>query len=359
MPVVSVVMSVYNGEKYLAEAVESILAQTFTDFEFVIVDDGSKDKTAEILAGYAKRDSRVRVITQENTGRSEALNNGFKVSGAPLIARMDADDIALPKRFEEQCQFMREHTEVGLLGGQAERIAPDSRSLGPYCPLPTADADIRQGMLRLNMFIHPSVMMRRELAVKLGGFRKALPEAEDYDLFVRISEHAQVANLPNRLLRYRMHANQASVRAMGLQAQCCLAVKAAAALRKRGLPDPLEGATQFGPELLRRLGVTEEDERREELHFCANLVGILRNFDTEMALQLVDRAVSLRGSQTRYSSTAATALMEAASIWYRRGKLARALVYGGRALLAHPGTVGQHLRLAAARRAHAAAQVER
>jgi glycosyltransferase involved in cell wall biosynthesis len=141
-----VVMSVFNGEAYMAEAVESILAQTFGDFEFVIIDDGSTDATAAMLANYASRDERVRVFSQENIGRAESLNRGMQLAEAALIARMDADDVALPERFAKQIEFLRTRREIGLLGGTVEFITPEGRAIGvdraPRC-CDTVRFDIR------------------------------------------------------------------------------------------------------------------------------------------------------------------------------------------------------------------------
>ena len=178
MPAVSVVMSVYNGQEFLAEAVESVAGQTFSDFEFVIVDDGSTDATADILAEYAKRDRRVRVLRHENRGRPESLNRGIEAATAPLIARMDADDVSLRQRFEQQVEFMRARPDVVLLGGAAELITPERRTLRVYQP-PTEDTELRATLLRHNPFRHPALMLRREAVLGVGGYRKALLDADD------------------------------------------------------------------------------------------------------------------------------------------------------------------------------------
>lgn len=135
-PAISVVMSVYNGEAFLAEAVESILNQTLPDFEFVIINDGSNDKTAEILSDYAKRDPRVRVFPQENKGRAKSLNRGIDLARAPVIARMDADDIAFPSRFEQQLELLTAQPDIGLLGGAVELVTGNGGSLVCTDPLP-------------------------------------------------------------------------------------------------------------------------------------------------------------------------------------------------------------------------------
>ncbi|MBI5094602.1 MAG: glycosyltransferase family 2 protein [Candidatus Hydrogenedentes bacterium] len=110
-PAVSVVMSVYNGERYLAEAIESILGQTYRDFEFIIIDDGSTDESLKIVEGYASRDNRIRLVSRPNRGLAAALNDGIEIARAPIIARMDADDVSLPKRFEKQMLYMAQHPE--------------------------------------------------------------------------------------------------------------------------------------------------------------------------------------------------------------------------------------------------------
>lgn len=350
MPAISVVMSVYNGERYLAEAMDSILGQTFADFEFVIVDDGSKDSTAEILGAYARRDARVRVITQENTGRSEALNRGFAAAKAPLIARMDADDISLPQRLQQQVEFMRQHSEVGLLGGQCERITEGSRQRIPWLVFHTEDADIRAGLPRAYPVTHGTAVLRKDLVLRLGGFRKALPEAEDNDLFLRMAEHTRLANLAETVLLYRIHASQGSIRNMRLQVECGLAATAAAEMRMRGLPDPLAEISEVSPEFLVSLGITEEEIRRELLNRCRYLMESLQSADSDFALQVIDYCVGLCDASGADATTAADALMRAARICYRRRQFGRALGYMSCSVLTRPSVAGRHLRMAGRRR---------
>src|ERR1700719_2523166 len=196
-------MRALNGDAFLAEAVESILAQTVTDFEFIIIDDGSTDKTPEILSMYADRDARVRVFQQENRGRAESLNRGIELSRSRYIARMDADDIALPDRLNEQVNFLAHHPEVGLLGGAFELITGSGRLRTVRPPLD--DQHIRTLMLRFNPMCHPTVMMRKDLVLASGGYRKALLDADDYDLWLRIGERSRLANLDKVVLQYRLH----------------------------------------------------------------------------------------------------------------------------------------------------------
>ncbi len=185
-PTVSVVMSVFNGQAFLSEAIESILGQALREFEFLIIDDGSTDRTAEILAGYASRDARIRVLRHENKGRAESLNIGIEQAAGKYIARMDADDVAMPYRLAEQIEFMERHPEVGLLGGAVNLISAAGRVVKTAQP-PLEDTEIRSLMLRYNPMFHPTVVMRKEVALAAGGYRKALLDADDYDLWLRMS----------------------------------------------------------------------------------------------------------------------------------------------------------------------------
>ena len=254
-PIISVVMSVYNGQAFLAEAVESILGQTFRDFEFIVIDDGSTDRTEKILATYASRDGRLRVFRQENRGRTESLNIGIGLAEGTYIARMDADDVSLPHRLQLQVEFMERHPEVCLLSASYERINKQGRLLDRV-PVPLLDDEIRSMMLHKNAMCHPAVMMRKEVVIACGGYRKVFSESEDYDLWLRMSERSQLANLEEPVLQYRVHCKQASNVNLRHQMLCILAARTAAAFRKQGRPDPFSGVDQITPGLLRKLGAT-------------------------------------------------------------------------------------------------------
>lgn len=205
MPKVSVVMPVYNSETYLAEAIDSILTQTFTDFEFVIVDDGSTDSSSQIIASYASKDPRIHVhVMPQNSGIVAALNEGVRVSSAPLIARMDADDISLPSRFERQVAFFDQNT-VGLVGSNYIKSTENSRKTTHH---PTAPAEVARKLLYTCCIGHPTVMFSRDAFVQAGGYDPSYAGggAEDYDLWLRMSRNVQLANLPDNLLKYRRHS---------------------------------------------------------------------------------------------------------------------------------------------------------
>lgn len=203
MPDVTVLMAVYNGERHLRPAIESVLAQTHRNFEFLIVDDGSTDRTAEIVSSHG--DSRVRLVTMDrNVGLSTALNEGLRLAGAPLVARQDADDLSEPGRLERQLAVMAARPDVALLGSQAVAIAEDGTRTGTVrrCVAPSS---IRWFSVFDNPFIHTSVMFRTDVVRALGGFNAAYdPFSQDYDLWCRLMEEHEVANLPDKLVRYRV-----------------------------------------------------------------------------------------------------------------------------------------------------------
>ena len=210
-PAVSVLMPVYNAERYLAEAVGSILAQTFADFEFLIVDDGSTDGSLAILRRFEASDPRVRLVSRPNTGYVTALNEMLGMARGELLARMDADDVALPHRFARQVEFLRDHPEVDALGGAQEQIDARGRFLYIHRD-PVGHEEIQEqaliGRCPLN---HPSVMMRRHAVLDLGGYRTEMMPSEDLDLWLRMGERGRLANLPEVVTRYRIHDGSISV----------------------------------------------------------------------------------------------------------------------------------------------------
>lgn len=207
MPRLSVLMSVRNGESWVAESVESILCQTFGDLELIVVDDGSTDSTGAILDG--RRDPRVRVVHQPPAGLTCSLNRALRLATAPLVARMDADDVAHPERMARQVAFLDAHPEVGLLGTGCHEISPAGEVVRALVP-PIDDAAIRRALIRENPFIHASVMMRRGALEVAGGYDESLPVAQDYDLWLRMSRFTRMANLPEPLVRRRLTPGRVS-----------------------------------------------------------------------------------------------------------------------------------------------------
>jgi glycosyltransferase involved in cell wall biosynthesis len=205
-PNVSVLMSVYNGEKFLREAVDSILAQTYTDFEFVIINDGSKDSTAEILASYS--DPRLKILNIENLGLPAALNYGLEHCSADLVMRMDADDVAYPHRFAAQLADWEKAGQPDVFGSGADYIDEDGRDLWSFT-VPLDDASIKAAILLkggVMAIMHPTLLLRKEAVLACGAYDPYFKNGQDYDLWLRMTAHCRFGNSPQRLLRYRFQS---------------------------------------------------------------------------------------------------------------------------------------------------------
>jgi glycosyltransferase involved in cell wall biosynthesis len=208
-------MPIYNAEKYVTEALNSIVQQTFTDFELIIIDDGSTDRSSTIIQSYAKKDRRIIVHRQNNSGLIISLNRGCSLARGKYIARMDADDVSLPERFARQLDYLERHPHIGLLGTWIQDIGANGEP-GPVWPLPTTPAVIPWFLMFGNCIAHPSVMGRRELIQTLG-YRPEATHVEDYDLWIRLSAVSGVANLPDVLVRYRVLNQSVSSRNLAIQ----------------------------------------------------------------------------------------------------------------------------------------------
>jgi glycosyltransferase involved in cell wall biosynthesis len=205
-PRISVVMPVYNSEAYLAEALDSILAQSFISFEVLAIDDGSTDGSPDILRHYQKKDSRIVVISQENAGVAAACNAGISAARGEYIARMDADDVAWRDRFARQVAALDANPECVALGSAFRLVDPEGRIL-KVMNGPTEHSEIDFRLIRYQRLAicHPAVMLRADAMHKIGGYRSDFPAAEDIDLFLRLAEIGKLGNLPDILLDYRLH----------------------------------------------------------------------------------------------------------------------------------------------------------
>jgi hypothetical protein len=258
-PELSVVMCVYNGASHLESAVRSVLCQSFRDFELIVVDDGSTDETPVMLDRFSDEDSRVRVEHRPHAGHVPSLNFGCSIARGAYIARADADDIYLPYRFERQMSFLHANPNVMLLGSECELMAGDGRGTGAFIRTPSGPA-IRAALKEGNAFMHPTVVFRRDSFDKLGGYREAFLHAEDYDLWLRLAERYEVDNLPEVLVRYRIHAGQLSQ--TGTEDQACSALGAQTAARLRrshGTDEALVSSGQITREILLRFGVVARE----------------------------------------------------------------------------------------------------
>jgi glycosyltransferase involved in cell wall biosynthesis len=209
-PAISVIMSVYNAGRYLREAVESVLAQTFTDFEFLIVDDGSTDGSPRLLQEYERRDPRIRLTVRGNKGLTRTLNEALAVARGEFIARMDCDDVALPERFEAQREFLLSHPDVVCAGSYWQLVDAAGRLLTTIRP-PTEDAEMQRLLLRGHSPIcHPAAMFRRDAAARVGGYDETFTTAQDVDLWLRLGEVGKLSNVPRVLLKFRLHQSSVS-----------------------------------------------------------------------------------------------------------------------------------------------------
>jgi glycosyltransferase involved in cell wall biosynthesis len=231
-------MSVYNGKDFLRESIDSILDQTYTDFEFIIIDDGSTDGTAEVLDSY--KHPSIRVHAQKNQGLTKALNTAISLSRGEYLARQDADDVSKPERLGKQVTFLDGNEKVGLVGTYYNRIDLRGNILQDMKPLVRSD-ELKKRLESHNQFAHGSVMFRRRCIECVGIYREEFRVAQDYDLWLRISERFDVANLPEFLYQWRLNLSSQSVRSFDVQNDhASMASELAKERRSRGVDRLLE-----------------------------------------------------------------------------------------------------------------------
>jgi len=208
---VSVVMGVYNGEPFVGEAIESILNQTYTDFEFIVIDDGSTDSTWDTIQSYASRDKRVKAVKNEsNIGLTRSLNKGIAMAGGEYIARQDADDISMPERFARQVEYLDRHPDTAVVGTIVEVIDGEGKHRRKM-DLSISAESVRIELKERNPMVHGSVMMRKFDFENAGGYREFFRYTQDLDLWLRLSEKRNIANLPDRLYKLRQGGGSISV----------------------------------------------------------------------------------------------------------------------------------------------------
>lgn len=207
-PLVSVLMPVYNGEKYLAEAIDSILQQTYTHFELLVINDGSTDASEQIILSY--NDARIRYVQNEqNSGLIFTLNKGIDLAAGQYIARMDADDVCMPNRLALQVAFLEQNPQVGMCGASAYRMDAEGKILGKMGKI-CDSALLRASLLFSSPYIHPLMMIRTSL-LQANKYNADYKHVEDFELWTRLAEQTEGANLPDYLLRYRWHDSNVSV----------------------------------------------------------------------------------------------------------------------------------------------------
>ena len=285
---VSVVIPVHNGEKYLAQAIESVLAQTFRDFELLIVDDGSTDSSRAIMDRYARRDARIRILSQANRGVSAAGNLGLEEARGEWVARLDADDVFLPDKLERQIAFIRRHPNVRIVGTLGYFISGAGRVIGLVNsdgPFTRAEFERMAGRGEPVFFVHSSTLMHRETVLSVGGYREQFVQAEDVDLWLRMAEKGHVLlKMSEPLLLYRLHGESLTMKRNGEQKRCHRWVMACADARSRGAGEPTLDA-YLRAERKRPLRVRLRDLQKESgerlyqkaaLHYaCGNYLALV------------------------------------------------------------------------------------
>jgi glycosyltransferase involved in cell wall biosynthesis len=342
-PVVSVVMSVFNGDRFLREALDSMLAQSFTNFEFLVINDGSTDASGITLEEYRGFDSRIQVFHQENKGLVESLNLGCALAEGKYIARMDADDISVVDRLQRQVAFLEHHPEVAAVGGAVEVIdATGKHVLLAYQPV--HDRDIRVALLQRNVFWHPTMMIRRDVVISLGCYRE-IPDAEDYDLWLRMSESFQLANLGHVLLKYRSHPEQISTSKCTQQALSALAVRVAAAKRQKGQLDPLASLEGITTDTLVEIGI---DIREQHAMLAEEYLRRARNMrnarEYSVALTLAQQVIESPSWRYADEFVASDLHLLIASLHWRRGQIGLTLMHTSWAIRKRPVVIGRPLK---------------
>jgi len=204
-------MPVYNSEKFIKSAIESVLNQTFKDFEFIIVDDCSTDKTWDIIKKFATRNKQIITLrNKENLRVTKTLNKGLSIAKGKYIARMDADDWSYPNRLEKQFKFMEKNRDIGVSGGAIE-ICDEKLKVKNVRHYPLTDRAVRKIIFRYSPFAHPATIWRRDLLLKVNGYNENIPLSQDYELYFRIGKICKFANLPNILIKLRTHDDSSSI----------------------------------------------------------------------------------------------------------------------------------------------------
>jgi hypothetical protein len=280
IPRVSVVLPVRDAERYVRDAVESVLAQSLGEFELIAVDDGSTDGSLDVLRSFD--DPRVRVLERGAAGLTATLRAGCAAATGEYIARMDADDVALPGRLAAQVRALDADPGLAVCGG-AVVMLDEHGARGSIVRFPEADGAIRRALPHYNCFAHPAVTMRRSAYEAVGGYR--LVNGEDYDLWLRLAEGFRLANLADPVLLYRHHPAQYSVERLDDQAVGVLAAQYAARLRAQGREDPLGDAGALTADVLAALRLAPEVVREAQAAHHLRWAALLEQLGSRAAAE--------------------------------------------------------------------------
>lgn len=342
-PLVSVVMAVRNVDRFLAEAMESILGQTFTDFEFVIVDFGSTDDSKSIISQYAAKEDRIKFHEIPVCTLPVARNAGCSLARGEYIAVMDADDVSLPDRLAVEVEFMQKHPEVALLGGAVEWYDGTERSLGTYCP-PRDWAKIKAELPVRCPFWHPTILLRRQAFLRVGGYRPAFVFAHDYDLELRIADAFECANLKQVVLKYRVHGSQVTIHKRREQTLYKLVAQASTTLRNNHEPDPVDHVLEITPGVLATLGI---DEAAIQNTLATDSWNWVRNMTAVGGYTVaLDSATQLLKTDLRFVDRwqISELHLAVARLLWKQKRFTRSFLALVRALLTRPALLGRPIR---------------
>jgi GT2 family glycosyltransferase len=335
-PRISVVLPIHDAEAFLAAAMNSILAQTFPDFELIAIDDGSADASAKILDRLAQQDDRIVVIRQANAGIVAALNRGLALARGEFVARMDADDVARPERFARQMAFLDAHPDVAAVGSAVTLIDAHGKAIRDVL-YPESPQAVAEFLRTASALAHPAVMMRRDAVIAAGGYRPAFRYAEDYDLWLRLAERHKLANLPDSLLLYRQHGTKLSFARAAEQALATSVARIAASCRRAGRPDPAAALDSLSLADLDRLDLSPQEK-------SATMLDIVDAFLTVDAgcegSECLDRAVDVLGGLEEDAEPRRRLVRARLMVGYRfarRGRLVTAARWVARAVSGRRG----------------------
>lgn len=336
-------MAVCNVERFLGQAIESILTQSFADFELVIVDYGSTDRSKSIIVSYASQDQRIKLSEVPSCVLPAARNAACSLAQGKYIAIMDADDVCLPDRLELEVDFMEQHPDVGLIGGGVVWVDAADRKLG-YHSHPSSDTELRFALADHCCFWHPTVLFRKDAFMSVGGYRVAFVAAHDYDLELRISDRYKCANLQQAVLNYRIHPEQLSMRKRTQQTLGILAAQRSALMRQKGQEDVIDAVDVITPELLVHVGIDQSTYENALLSESRRWIRHMTSAgETTVALEAALDV--LRGHWLNAEEWQIADLhLLAASLRWRRHQFSQSALSFVKALLMRPKILGRPLR---------------
>ena len=289
---VSVIMPIYNASRYLEDAIRSIQDQSFGNWELLCLDDGSQDNSASIARSIAAHDDRVRCFQFENRGIVPTLNDGIRLSNGALIARMDSDDVSEPNRFQCQIDFLSTNPHIAMVGSACTVINTESNPVARRSYPSTPEA-IKTRLIKGNCLCHPSMMMRRDALAEFDGpYRAPFLFAEDYDLWLRVSEHHKMANLEVPLLRYRVDSSGLTTGRIITDVISCLAARAVSDIPSGDQPSWVLGTQPVDRQKLNELGITDS---RIDFEIRRSLLSAARRAQAEGCADVASSLVASAG----------------------------------------------------------------